>query len=149
MTCITLRMPETSHDPSPIPSIASGVMMQLGVADPVPTLEAPPVSRLSKQGLWACAEAGFTNVLRSLFLSQRPGEVHGQARSPDPLQEEGSGASPRVDAGSGDAESIVMPSADASRVTWAMSEVGGRTCAEPPLEMGSIKPHMVVPSQIS
>jgi hypothetical protein len=49
--------------------------MQLGVADPVPTLEAPPVSRLSKQGLWACAEAGFTNVLRSLLRSQRPGEV--------------------------------------------------------------------------
>ena len=55
---------ETSHDPSAIPSVAMGVLMELGVADPVPTLNAPPVSRQSQQGFWACAEAGEKEVFR-------------------------------------------------------------------------------------
>ena len=81
-----------------------GVLMELGVADPVPTLNAPPVSRQLQQGFRACAEAGekevfgderlavagscggdlndptcadpgLTDVLRCLFRSQRPGDV--------------------------------------------------------------------------
>jgi hypothetical protein len=39
-----------------------GILMQLGVADPVPTLNAPAVSRQSQQGFWGCAEAGKKEV---------------------------------------------------------------------------------------
>jgi len=81
-----------------------GILMQLGVADPVPTLNAPAVSHQSQQGFWGCAEAGekevfslewlavaapgchdfndparadplFTDVVWRLFRSQRPGDV--------------------------------------------------------------------------
>ena len=101
---IQRRRSETSHDACAISLVAMGIFMQLGVADPVPTLNAPPVSRQSQQGFWACAEAGekevfgveglavagscggnlnnpacaepgLTDVLRCLFRSQRPGDV--------------------------------------------------------------------------
>jgi hypothetical protein len=83
-----------------------GVLIELGVAEPVPTLNAPTVSRQSQQGFRACAEAGekevfgderlavagscggdlndpacadpgLADVLRCLFRSQRRGS-HGQ-----------------------------------------------------------------------
>lgn len=67
------RSSETFHDTSAIPSVAMGVLIELDVAEPVPTLNAPTVSRQLQQGLWACAEA--TDVLRCHFRSQRPGDV--------------------------------------------------------------------------
>jgi hypothetical protein len=39
-----------------------GILMQLGVADPVPTLNSPAVSHMSQQGFWGCAEAGEKEV---------------------------------------------------------------------------------------
>jgi hypothetical protein len=80
MSCITLCLPgadrfkprqpqqiqrrrsETSHDTSAIPSVAIGVLIKLGVAEPVPTFNAPTVTRQSQQGLRACAEAGEKEV---------------------------------------------------------------------------------------
>jgi hypothetical protein len=56
------RRSETSHDPGAIASIAMDVLIELGVADPVPTLNAPPVSRQSQQGFRACAEDGEKEV---------------------------------------------------------------------------------------
>jgi hypothetical protein len=35
-----------------------GVLMELGVAEPVPALNAPTVSHQSQQCFWGCAEAG-------------------------------------------------------------------------------------------
>ncbi len=49
---------ETSHDACAIASVAMGVPMELGVADPVPPLDAPTLSHQLQQSFWACAEAG-------------------------------------------------------------------------------------------
>ena len=46
-----------------------GILMQLGVADPVPTLNAPAVSHPSQQGFWGCAEAGETEVFGLEWLA--------------------------------------------------------------------------------
>ena len=46
-----------------------GILMQLGVADPVPTLNAPAVSHQSQQGFWGCAEAGETEVFGLEWLA--------------------------------------------------------------------------------
>ena len=39
-----------------------GVLMELGVADPVPSLQAPTLSHQLQQGFWGCAEAGEKEV---------------------------------------------------------------------------------------
>ena len=39
-----------------------GVLMELGVADPVPPLDAATVSHQLQQAFWACAEAGEKEV---------------------------------------------------------------------------------------
>lgn len=53
--------------------------MELGVTDPVPALDTPAVSYQLQQGLWRGAQAGadpgLTDVLWSLFGTQRPGDV--------------------------------------------------------------------------
>ena len=98
------RCSENSHDPSAIVSVAMGVLMELGVADPVPSLDAPTVSHQLQQAFRACAEAGekevggteglavagscggnlnnpacaepgLTDVLGRFFRSQHPGDV--------------------------------------------------------------------------
>ena len=98
------RCSETSHHTSAIVSVAVGVLMEVGVEDPVPALNVPPVSRQLQEGFWGCAEAGekevcgverlavagscgghlnepacagpgLTDVLRRFFRSQSPGDV--------------------------------------------------------------------------
>ncbi len=56
------RRLEASRDAFAIASVAMGVLMELGVADPVPPLDAPPVSLQLQQFFWACAVAAEKEV---------------------------------------------------------------------------------------
>jgi len=93
--------PERGHRPSSIAPVAVGILMELGVADPVPALVAlgfreavaPAVPHLLQQCFWGGAQAGdesvrgferlaaagaapgLTDVLRCLFGAERcPGD---------------------------------------------------------------------------
>jgi hypothetical protein len=95
---------QRGHHAGAIAPVAVGVLMELGVADPVPTLNAPAVSHQLQQGCccgaqacekqvaclkWlavsgipgsylhdpAGADPGFSDVIRCLFGAQRPGDV--------------------------------------------------------------------------
>ena len=46
------------HHAGPIAPVAVTILMELGVTDPVPALNAPAVSRQFQQGFWCCAQAG-------------------------------------------------------------------------------------------
>ena len=92
------------HHSSAIAPIAVGILMELGVTDPVPALNAPAVAHQLQQRFWRGAEArqkqmaglkrlavtgaagrdfhdpagadpGLADVLWSLFGAQRPGDV--------------------------------------------------------------------------
>jgi len=53
---------EAAHRASDIASAAVGVRMELGVADPMPALNAPPISRQFQQGFWDRSQAGEKEV---------------------------------------------------------------------------------------
>ena len=96
--------PQRGHRAGAITPVTVGVLMQLGVTDPGPALNAPAVPHLSQQGLWrgvqageeemggvkwlaimgaisgyihdpAGAAPGLLDVLRRLFRPQRSGGV--------------------------------------------------------------------------
>ena len=56
------RRSETSHDACAIAWVAMGVLMELGVAHPMPPLNAPTVSGQLQHAFWGCAEAGEKGV---------------------------------------------------------------------------------------
>jgi hypothetical protein len=95
--------PERGHRPSSIAPVAVGILVELGVANPVPALNAPAVSHQLQQGFWggpqageesvrglerlaaagadrghlhdpAGAAPGLADVLRCLFGAERPGD---------------------------------------------------------------------------
>lgn len=95
---------QRGHHAGTVAPVAVGVLMELGVADPVPALKAPSVSHQLQQGFWGGAQArqkqvsglkrlavtgtadrdfhdpvgadpGLMDVLWSLFGAQRPGDV--------------------------------------------------------------------------
>ena len=95
---------QRGHHSSAIAPVAVGVLVELGVTDPVPALNAPAVPHQMQQGFWGGAEArqkqvgglkrlavpdapgdylndptvadpGLADVLWGLFGSQRPGDV--------------------------------------------------------------------------
>jgi hypothetical protein len=95
---------QRGHRAGAITSVAVGVFMELGVPDPVPTLNAPAISYQLQQGFWGGAQAGkkqvgglkrsavsgadsghlhnpagtapgITDVLRCLLCPQRPGDI--------------------------------------------------------------------------
>ena len=99
---------QRGHRASAIAPVAVGVLMELGVADPVPALDAPAVSHQLQQGFWGGAQAGekqvggleglavaaaggrhlhdpagadpgLADVFRGLFGPQRPGDVAAMA----------------------------------------------------------------------
>jgi hypothetical protein len=51
------RCSQAAHHACAISLVAMGILMQLDVADPVPTLKAPAVSHQAQQCFWGCAEA--------------------------------------------------------------------------------------------
>ena len=55
---------QRGHHPSAIAAVAVGVLVELGVTDPVPALNAPAVAHQLQQGLWGGAQAGEKQVLR-------------------------------------------------------------------------------------
>ena len=55
---------QRGHHSGAITAIAVGVLMKLGVADPVPAFNAPAVSHQLQQRLWCGAQAGEEQVLR-------------------------------------------------------------------------------------
>ena len=50
--------PQRRHRPSSIAPVAMGVLIELGVTDPVPALNAPAVAHQLQHGFWGCAQAG-------------------------------------------------------------------------------------------
>ncbi len=95
---------QRGHHPSAIAPITVGVLMQLGVTDPVPSLNAPALPNLLQQRFWSRPQAregqvgclkrlsvasagclhlhdpagagpGLTDVLRDLFGPQNPGDL--------------------------------------------------------------------------
>ncbi len=95
---------DRGHRPSSIAPVAVGILMELGVANPLPALNAPEVAHQLQQGFWggpqagkesvhgferldaagadrghlndpAGAAPGLADVLRCLFGAQRPGDV--------------------------------------------------------------------------
>jgi len=96
--------PQRRHRASTVAPVAVGVLLELGIADPVPDLDAPAVSHQLQQAFWGGAQAGekqvgglegsgvagpdgdqlddpagadpgLADVLRGLFGPQRPGDV--------------------------------------------------------------------------
>ena len=96
--------PQRGHRSGAIAPVAMGVLLQLGVADPVPALNAPTGSHLLQQCFWGGAQAGekqvhglkrlavtaaggadlhdpagadpgLADVIRCLFCPQAPGDV--------------------------------------------------------------------------
>lgn len=92
------------HHSSAIAPVAVGILMELGVTDPVPGLNGPPVSHQLQQRFWRCAQArqeqvggvkrlavtcaagcdfhdpagadpDLADVLWSLLGAQRPGDI--------------------------------------------------------------------------
>ena len=55
---------QRGHHPSAIAAVAVGVLVELGVTDPVPALNAPAVPHQLQQCLWGGAHAGEKQVLR-------------------------------------------------------------------------------------
>ena len=49
---------QRGHHPSAIAAVAVGVLVELGVTDPVPALNAPSVPHQLQQSFWGCAQAG-------------------------------------------------------------------------------------------
>ena len=76
---------------SAITPVAVGVLVELGVTDPVPALNAPAVAHQSQQGLWGGAEAGVAprgapgELIQVLRLKRSPvsgadsGHLHNSA----------------------------------------------------------------------
>ena len=58
------RRAQSCHDASTVAAVAVSVLAELGVADPVPALEAPSASHQLHQGVWRGAEAGDEVVRR-------------------------------------------------------------------------------------
>ena len=58
------RGAQRGHGSGAIAAVAVGVLMELGVADPVPAFNAPAVANQLQQRLWCGAEAGEEEVLR-------------------------------------------------------------------------------------
>ena len=98
------RGAQCGHRPSAVAAVAVGVLVELGVANPVPALNAPAVAHQLQQGFWGGAQAGeeqmgrpkrlaitdaigghlhdpagadpgLTDVLWGLFGAQGPGDV--------------------------------------------------------------------------
>ena len=55
---------QRGHHPSAIAAVAVGVLVELGVTDPVPALNAPWVPHQLQQSFWGGAKAGEKQVLR-------------------------------------------------------------------------------------
>lgn len=60
---------EAAQHASAIASAAVGVLMEWGVEDPVPALNAPPVSPPLQQGFWGRSQAGENEVFDIEWLS--------------------------------------------------------------------------------
>ncbi len=60
---------EAVNRASAITSVAVGVRTKLGVADPIPALNAPPISRQFQQGFWDRSQAGAIEVLGNRWLA--------------------------------------------------------------------------------
>jgi hypothetical protein len=112
MSCITLCIPKRIDAPPPIGTgiasgrlrlqrrcsqavnhacaislVAMGLLIELGVEDPVPPLDAPPVSRQLHEAFWGCAEAREMEVVgveRSAVVRFYGGLLNDSTRA-DPL----------------------------------------------------------------
>lgn len=49
---------QRGHHAGPFAPVAVTILMELGVTDPMPALNAPAVSHQFQQGFWCCAQAG-------------------------------------------------------------------------------------------
>ena len=69
------RRAQSCHDASTVAAVAVSVLAELGVADPVPALEAPSISHQLQQGFWRGAQAVDEVVrrLKGLALSDAAG----------------------------------------------------------------------------
>lgn len=96
--------PQRRHRSGAVPPVAMGVLVHLGVTDPVPAFNAPALAHQWQKGFWGgaqageevvgglerlavtaaggvhlndptCADPGFCDVLRCLFGPQLPGDV--------------------------------------------------------------------------
>jgi hypothetical protein len=63
------RRPQRGHRAGAVAAVAVGVLMELGVTDPVPALNAPAVAHQLHQGLWCGAQAGQKQMGRSEGLA--------------------------------------------------------------------------------
>jgi len=126
---------QRGHPAGAITPVAVSILMELGIADPVPALDAPAVSHQLQQGFWGAAQAAQNQVcglerltgasaagrhlhnpagakpclgdeLWGRFGAQRPGDVTAVAESRDPLPQKASCAFPGTGSGSGDAASF-------------------------------------------
>ena len=72
---------ERGHRPSSIAPVAVGILMELGVANPVPALNALAVPHMLQQGFWDGAQAGEESV-RGFERLAAAGADRGQLHDP-------------------------------------------------------------------
>jgi hypothetical protein len=73
---------QAGHHPCAIAAVAVGILVELGVTDPVPALNAPAVPHQLQQCLWGGAHAGEKQVLRLkrlAFSGAGSGHLHNPA----------------------------------------------------------------------
>ena len=77
---------QRGHGSGAVAPVAVGILMELGVTDPVPGLNGPPVSHQLQQRFWRCAQAGEeeVNSLKGLAVAPAGGRNFHDPAGADP-----------------------------------------------------------------